>query len=51
MDEMFDGIGFNVVGGFDVEEVRGVVDEKFHPILGGTVDCGVEGLFDGFWGD
>jgi hypothetical protein len=51
VDEEFDRVRFNVIGGFDLEEVRGVVDEESLPILGGPVDCGVEDLFDGFWGD
>jgi len=43
--------GIDVVGGFDLEEVRGVVDEKAHPILGSPVVCGIEDLFDGFQRD
>jgi hypothetical protein len=29
-DEEFDGVRFNVVGGFDLKKVRGVVDEESH---------------------
>ncbi len=41
MDEEFDRVVFNVVGGFDLEEVREIVDQKSHLILGGPVDCGI----------
>jgi hypothetical protein len=48
MDEKFDGVRFDIVGGLNLEEVRGVVDKESHLILGGPVDGGVKDLFIGF---
>ncbi len=50
MDEEFDSFGFNIVRGFNLEEVRGMVDQEPHLVLGGPVDNGVEDFFDGLRG-
>ncbi len=50
VDEDFDQFGFDIVGGLDLEEVRGVVDEEPHLVLGGQFNDRVKNFFDGVWG-
>jgi hypothetical protein len=49
MDEELDHVGLHIVGDFNLEEVRGVVDDQSHLGLESLVYDGFENVLNGFW--
>jgi hypothetical protein len=48
VDKELEGLKLDIVGGFNLEEVRGMVDQEPHLVLGGPVSDVMEDFLD--WG-